>query len=162
MHHCQDVLALSYLNGLDDFFVGIGDINSTFLPKAPSLVPTALPHSSNLPASSAPIQAASSAPSTKEAEAEADAAFASQTRMTIERIAAQVEERPLAKKQEKLLEDGAKTKPGEEEGKAATNGVKSESEEGKTVVPAAPKKALLKNDDTELVRVSSVGHPVSC
>ena len=148
-------------DSLDDFFVGIGDINSTFLPKAPSLVPTTLPGRPSLPRSASPVQPASSKTSSEDAEAEADAAFASQNRITIERIAAQVEERPLAKKQE-MLEDGAKAKAKEEDGKSTVNGEKLESEEDKTEkVHTAPKKALLKNDDTELDRVSNVRHSAS-
>ncbi|KAF8518264.1 hypothetical protein BU17DRAFT_48885 [Hysterangium stoloniferum] len=121
-----------------DFFVGIGDINSTFLPKAPSLVPSA-PPISPIPELPAPEPTAK----------EADAALATQNRMTIARIAAQVEERPLARKQEELLEES----PTEEIVKRGGDG----TEEVKTErVHTATKKALLKNDDTELLRVSNL------
>ncbi|KAF8576120.1 hypothetical protein K439DRAFT_1419191 [Ramaria rubella] len=136
-----------------DFFVGIGDINSTFLPKPRSLVPS----TSDSPTPPPPIEVAPSDPLSTESEAEAEAEFADQNRMTIERIAAQVEERPLAKKQEELLENGAKAKSQDEDGKVVENGERSGEDESKSEKDPTPsKRALLKNDDTELVRVSSL------
>jgi len=121
-----------------DFFVGIGDINSTFLPKVPSLVPSA-----------PPISPIPETPALEPTAKEADAALATQNRMTIARIAAQVEERPLAKKQEELLEESPKEEV-VQKGGDGTEEVNIEK------APTATKKALLKNDDTELVRVSNL------
>lgn len=105
----------------DDFFVGIGDINSTTVPKAPSTV--------------------------------ASAVLAAQNKITSERIAAQVEDRPLAKKQELLEEEDQK----EGEIKTTTNGAKQKSsDETHEKHNLHHRKALLKNDDTELARVASV------
>jgi RNA polymerase II subunit A C-terminal domain phosphatase len=69
-------------------------------------------------------------------------------------LEAQLEERPLAKKQEALLDDSA----GTEDEKVA----ESAGEKGKEKLDEKPgqvKKALLKNDDAELQRVSGVGLP---
>lgn len=105
----------------DDFFVGIGDINSTTVPKAPSTV--------------------------------ASAVLAAQNKITSERIAAQVEDRPLAKKQELLEEEEEK----EEEIKTIINGAKQKSSnETHEKHNLHHRKALLKNDDVELTRVASV------
>ncbi|KAF8478879.1 hypothetical protein JB92DRAFT_3278382 [Gautieria morchelliformis] len=150
-----------------DFFVGIGDINSTFLPKAPSLVPVPAPGPSPaaLPARAGMGYRRASTNGLRADGEAADAAFASQNRLTIERIAAQVEERPLAREQEKLLADGghghghgnadadAHARRGAGAG-AEREGERDERERGEE--KPGPRKALLKNDDTELVRVASL------
>lgn len=127
----------------DDFFVGIGDINSTLLSKAPTLLlsPPSTPR--------APSPEDDAEPSAKEAAA----TLASQNQITSERIAAQVEERPLAKKQELLEEEEEK-----EDTKTAVNGTKKEDGDVKHE-KHQHRKALLKNDDTELVRVAAVRFP---
>lgn len=64
-------------------------------------------------------------------------------------LEAQLEERPLARKQEALL-DGSATKEADEISVDDVKGAK-EKEEASQI-----KKALLKNDDAELQRVSKV------
>lgn len=133
----------------DDFFVGIGDINSAFLPKVPSLVPSPVPNSPG----SSKIASTQEKSSQEDAELQ-EKTLASQKQATIERIAAEVEERPLAKKQEELLEDIPKEG---DDNKSAMNG---DTETGKgeksNETKHPPRKALLKNDDSELVRVAKV------
>ncbi|KIY69388.1 hypothetical protein CYLTODRAFT_420781 [Cylindrobasidium torrendii FP15055 ss-10] len=117
-----------------DFFVGIGDINSAFLPKQ------SIPNSPASPPK--PKQTAQSPTPEETSAAEAEQkAMITQNSIALE---AQVEERPLAKAQEQL---GA-------EGDTNPSGGLSEA-----TTPEAPQspgrkgKALLKNDDTELERV---------
>lgn len=66
-------------------------------------------------------------------------------------LEAQLEERPLAKKQEALLDDGIE-KEGEKTGEDSDEKGQDKPDEK----PAHVKKALLKNDDTELQRVNKV------
>lgn len=71
-------------------------------------------------------------------------------------LEAQVEERPLAKKQEALLgsdSSGSTTPPGDPSPKHPKSDMK-EAESPK--VEKVPRKALLKNDDVELQRVGYV------
>jgi len=68
-------------------------------------------------------------------------------------LEAQLEERPLAKKQEALLDDDA-GKEGEKTGESSD--AKAEGQDKPDEKPAQVKKALLKNDDTELQRVNKV------
>ncbi|KAF7302491.1 RNA polymerase II subunit A C-terminal domain phosphatase [Mycena chlorophos] len=102
-----------------DFFVGIGDINGTFLPKNTMLGPAAPEKPPPAPTKLAPGDPPSPTrtPSTVEA---AEKALIKENEIALE---AQVEERPLAKKQEEL------------------------KEEVKADVP------VLKNDDNELARI---------
>jgi RNA polymerase II subunit A-like phosphatase len=178
---------LTFLVLVDEFFVGIGDINSAFLPKITSLtpsIPSQLPSSSSNPATP-PSPSASPDPftptpsSVSEMSSETaihetsptpvgsdDEELEKGTMLTRNSIAleAQVEERPLAKKQEELEEqeqkeeaqnqsDGDTSKP---------NGKGVESAEVKTHVAPQPvphkhtAKALLRNDDYELLRVNAV------
>ena len=71
-------------------------------------------------------------------------------------LEAQVEERPLAKKQEALLESdgtGSTASPGDRSSVHSKNHVKAaETPKAEKI----PRKALLKNDDVELQRVGSV------
>jgi RNA polymerase II subunit A-like phosphatase len=154
---------------IDDFFVGIGDINSTFLPKvdpitagpplpisgtsppSPRSSPTSVTPSSTLTSSSN-----TTPPATSEAEREEERERGAQE--TKEMVAAnslaleaQLEERPLAKKQEALLDDGIE-KEGEKTGEDSDEKGQDKPDEK----PAHVKKALLKNDDTELQRVNKV------
>ncbi|KIJ57127.1 hypothetical protein M422DRAFT_198518 [Sphaerobolus stellatus SS14] len=154
-----------------DFFVGIGDINSAFLPKTAPLVPSTPTTPAATPSSPPEV--------TEDAQAEADAQeLALQSQQTIERIVAEVEERPLAKKQEQLEEDdpeedGVEKESVEKDGdkkeddkKPEINGEKKEdAEESKPEEPKPQqphphhhhhRKALLKNDDTELVRLANL------
>ncbi|KAF8140463.1 hypothetical protein EV363DRAFT_1501642 [Boletus edulis] len=124
-----------------DFFVGIGDINSAFLPKVEPLAPTVhtptLDKATTPPAPSAPTEPAPSSPPLTQPEECEDAEVESKALLTQNSLAleAQVEERPLAKKQEELQDT--------EHTIASTGDVKAEH----------PRKALLKNDDVELRRV---------
>lgn len=138
-----------------DFFVGIGDINSAFLPKVELLAP-AVPSPSLAKPPSPPVsdtEASSLEPSTPEEREKAEMeskAMLTQNSMALE---AQVEERPLAKKQEALLESdgtGSTTPPGDPSPKHPKSDMKA-AESPK--VEKVQRKALLKNDDVELQRV---------
>ncbi|KAJ7201354.1 hypothetical protein GGX14DRAFT_552029 [Mycena pura] len=138
-----------------DFFVGIGDINSAFLPKidplgpaAPTKAPTPAPPA-GVPASGDPAQVTPSplqpvSPTDAAREELAEKAMLTQNTIALE---AQVEERPLAKKQEELLVATEGAKGAAAEGKGRDTTVSSAPEETK------PKAALLKNDDIELQRL---------
>jgi RNA polymerase II subunit A-like phosphatase len=146
----------------DDFFVGIGDINSAFLPKlepltaASTSLPTSKPSETANGGSPSPVIVpehtgavdATVVGSTVPDEAESAKTATTKALMTRNNAAleAQLEERPLAKKQEALREhelhpDG----PG-------VPAKKTPSPEPEKV----PKKPLLKNDDGELDRVGKV------
>ncbi|KAF7308870.1 RNA polymerase II subunit A C-terminal domain phosphatase [Mycena kentingensis (nom. inval.)] len=123
-----------------DFFIGIGDINGTFLPKNTMLGPTT---EKDPPPPIATAKLAPGGDPTPVAEATAaSAARAEQTEKALIKqntiaLEAQVEERPLAKKQEEL----------QEEVKAA------ETEDVAMPEKSPPPQALLKNDDNELDRI---------
>lgn len=176
------LLAFTYVAqrfGADDFFVGIGDINSAFLPKLEPMTP-ALP-----PEAVQPLKPASELLSTEDAvevdmssqatdisdpstsvlggaltpdesisfeESDQDQIAKNEilTRNYME-LDQQVEERPLAKKQEELQEEA--------EPIPSTNGTPEPEKDG-IVTETTPKpharKALLKNDDIELTRVQNV------
>lgn len=150
----------------DDFFVGIGDINSTFLPKIDPMIagpPLPLPGSSSTAAStSTSISNPSSNPTistpiVQEEERERDAQEAKEMVAANSLILeAQLEERPLAKKQEELLDVV------EESGKTDELSTKDEKDDELNGKPdekpaeRVAKKALLKNDDVELQRVNKV------
>jgi RNA polymerase II subunit A C-terminal domain phosphatase len=159
---------------LDDFFVGIGDINSAFLPKLdPSTtVPvsdaaaTAKSDSDDADAPNATDSAsAQESPAGETSGGDDGTKDAMLTQNTLE-LEAQVEERPLAKKQEELrIEEAA-----ESESDAAASAPAS-ADPGQQEVPVAlvkpdgemkvkkekhVRKALLRNDDFELQRVRVV------
>ncbi|KAI0360995.1 hypothetical protein OH77DRAFT_384561 [Trametes cingulata] len=199
-----------------DFFVGIGDINSAFLPKLEPLAPvgagvtvppppiTASPDAPPILASPTSADALdddpdadeeeeedededdleedmmepSDAPSSPGGGAEDESLAEIEKNEILERntqaLEAQVEERPLAKKQEELQETAAAE---EQEGAAtaaapeavaavpATNGEsgqqQQQQQQGAEQRPKPKKerpvrKALLKNDDTELSRVKQI------
>ncbi|KAI0304581.1 hypothetical protein BC826DRAFT_1836 [Russula brevipes] len=155
-----------------DFFVGIGDINSAFLPKLdpststiPQMPPTTPGRrrqsvSESTPSSSAPDPAPDDPQSSSVGTSSADE-VATKEIMQKEMIArnsqaleAQVEERPLAKLQEELQEAA--------NGELASETPASDSVSGRTENTSKPsetsgerhnRKALLKNDDVELQRV---------
>lgn len=159
----------------DDFFVGIGDINSAFLPKLQPLTPAGSPGPSVV-APGTPSTAGSTPASTTVAPSEAPS---SETTVTSESpgppasadfssdeqeeirdqeilantlaLEAQVEERPLAKKQEQLLEtsEGDKTTAPSDVASSPSAGAQEPKEKH-------IRKALLKNDDRELSRVQRV------
>lgn len=168
----------------DDFFVGIGDINSAFLPKQQSLTPN-LPQDptsvgvAKIPTAiipSAPAQKYTSTPPPKatspdlDSTAQAELDDLAKTEMiarNADALEAQLEERPLAKQQEKLqeAEDASDSEEPEKTPSAnggSENGEVSQSPSQDTSHSTTPKpekhvrKALLKNDDRELVRVQNV------
>ncbi|KAJ6601302.1 hypothetical protein DFH09DRAFT_1257841 [Mycena vulgaris] len=147
-----------------DFFVGIGDINSAFLPKIVPLTPVAPPAAApeapepaldplpsddpaqvtlSLPAPVSPVEAAQTELTEK--------AMLTQNTIALE---AQVEERPLAKKQEELQVASAES---------PSAGTRAETNETLTQNSTSPapekpprKAALLKNDDNELQRLGKL------
>ncbi|KAJ6547209.1 hypothetical protein B0H19DRAFT_954705 [Mycena capillaripes] len=144
-----------------DFFVGIGDINSAFLPKIEPLTPVT-PPTPAAPEAAAPVAAptvepppsadpAQVTPSLPVPPSPAEAAQAELTEkalLTQNTIAleAQVEERPLAKKQEEL--------------EVASDESPTKATVSETQTPAPKrhqrKAALLKNDDNELQRLGKL------
>ncbi|KAI9444894.1 hypothetical protein H4582DRAFT_2108679 [Lactarius indigo] len=150
-----------------DFFVGIGDINSAFLPKldtsTTSISPMSPPPASRKPQTvarpTAPLPApdpASSASQSSTVDEEVAEEILQKEMMARNSLAleAQVEERPLAKLQEELQE--VANGQHESEGPAAEGA--SGKSESTSRPPESPgerhhRKALLKNDDTELQRV---------
>ena len=177
---------LTLLIFVDDFFVGIGDINSAFLPKITPLtpsVPSQPPPPSNpatpTPPSPSPTHISPTTASVSEMSSETvvhesspvlvesdDEDLEKRTMLTRNSIAleAQVEERPLAKKQEELEEqeqkEEAQSQSGGDAGKSDGEG--AESTDVKSEVTPQPilhkhtAKALLRNDDHELLRVNNV------
>lgn len=162
----------------DDFFVGIGDINSTFLPKLDPLasnVPTGPPPPIAAPGTISPVPVSpqpspagppssvssatlSTPPSTASIADETEGLGKDEmvTRNTLA-LEAQMEERPLAKKQEELQEASAAQTNGQEVSShvgMADSGVGGDAAEVGKEKPA--RRALLKNDDVELERVKAV------
>ncbi|KAF7970876.1 hypothetical protein HWV62_22700 [Athelia sp. TMB] len=143
-----------------DFFVGIGDINSTFLPKVDPITAGAPAPSSRAPAATAPASATPTTATAREEERERGAAETKQ--MVVANsivLEAQLEERPLAKKQEALLDDAEAPEPAITED-AVSKEDKGKEKEKASAMPATPekhvRKALLKNDDVELQRVRKI------
>ncbi|KLO11343.1 hypothetical protein SCHPADRAFT_906128 [Schizopora paradoxa] len=146
-----------------EFFVGIGDINSAFLPKVvdplqaaqdeaskaatpkPSALPTDnSPGSDSLENPDPDDDADSVKPSVK-------AEMLTQNTIALE---AQVEDRPLAKQQELLEEEEDQTDAAVESADApAQNGVSDSVADDAHKAKHHHKKALLKNDDAELQRI---------
>ncbi|KAI8990580.1 hypothetical protein BD414DRAFT_484090 [Trametes punicea] len=176
-----------------DFFVGIGDINSAFLPKLEPLAPvgpppppvTASPTAAGIltsePGEVAPggededdddddedeeLEEDLVVPSDGLTPSEEDERLAELKKNEIlsrntEALEAQVEERPLAKKQEELQETAASeaasaNQPAESAAPAATNGNGEAGAEQKPKRERPVRKALLKNDDAELARVKKI------
>jgi RNA polymerase II subunit A-like phosphatase len=154
--------------GADDFFIGIGDINSSFLPKVDPLTPT-LP-STPLSAKTATSKNRATNPSnssgfTKPAAVDTSPRIPSspveeeiaelQTTAMLTRnnaaLDAQLEERPLAKKEKELQEHEIQELHQAERLEAIPN-VKEPSPKPEK----HHKKALLKNDDYELIRIGKV------
>lgn len=178
----------------DDFFVGIGDINSAFLPKVTPLTPSAPPQPlSSPPNPVAPTTSSPSPPqlSTPPPESEMssetaihessptlvgsdDEELENRTLLTRNSIAleAQVEERPLAKKQEELEEqeqmEEAHNQSEADISKPGGEGVESAEVKVDTTATVQPPphkhmvKALLRNDDCELLRVKAVRYSYLC
>lgn len=153
----------------DDFFVGIGDINSAFLPKINPLtaaVPTPPIKAGSVkeggvqpPASPASSETAVSEVSDSTLVDESDELMQKnmidQNSLALE---AQVEERPLAKKQEELEASPSEQTPAAP-GAPVNPPSGPETRGGGTKKRnKAPPKALLRNDDFELHRVRNVSH----
>ncbi|OSC96217.1 HAD-like protein [Trametes coccinea BRFM310] len=181
-----------------DFFVGIGDINSAFLPKLEPLAPVVSPPPPILadPAAADAVtsEAGEVAPegegegdeeddddddddeeledlipsSDALAQSEEDERLAELKKNEIlsrntEALEAQVEERPLAKKQEELQETAAGEAEAASAGQPAASAVPVANGNGEVSAAQQPhkrerpvRKALLKNDDTELMRVRKI------
>jgi RNA polymerase II subunit A C-terminal domain phosphatase len=159
----------------DDFFVGIGDINSTFLPRldsstsaiTPMSPPTSDGQSDVISGStlspSVPVSPHNGSHSgllgttpTEEAVSEETLQKEMMARNSLA-LEAQVEERPLAKLQEELQE-AANGELTSESPASTSASSKSESASNPHESPGEKhhRKALLKNDDTELQRVKRV------
>ena len=167
----------------DDFFVGIGDINSAFLPKLePTTPPITPPPPPTTADPSGPEPTAvlpedddeesdleddlleSDGPASVSAEDELAAEIEKDEMISRNTLAleAQVEARPLAKMQEELQEldepdDNAtlnEEQPPSADAESAENGEPAAAPEPKKEKHV--RKALLKNDDIELVRVQQV------
>ena len=164
---------------VDDFFVGIGDINSTFLPKVDALGGSSISQAPPPSASSGsgsdsatPKSTPSSAPSNSEDgsnEVDAEGSNGRPSAVKKEMITqntialdAQMKERPLAKKQEQLESDDEGL--GDENNEVSTEPKNDETQNGTGTQPSPSepvkakhhRKALLKNDDDELQRVGKV------
>lgn len=166
----------------DDFFVGIGDINSAFLPKLQPLspvIPPPPPPTTADPAGPEPtatpldaeddddesdldddlLESAETSPANTQEDEVASLEKDEMLNQNTLALEAQFEERPLAKKQEELQHESTEqtASVGEEpspETVAPQNGDASPSPEHKKEKPV--RKALLKNDDSELERVKKV------
>ncbi|KIP11789.1 hypothetical protein PHLGIDRAFT_27787 [Phlebiopsis gigantea 11061_1 CR5-6] len=164
-----------------EFFVGIGDINSAFLPKQQSIAPVSAGASTpDAPLAStstdiiaettpdSPFASTSTSPSSTEEEL-AEIAQNEILSRNADELDAQLEERPLAKKQEELQE--AEEAEEAEEAANASNSSEASADDGQadTTVngvesPRTPsptrekhkRKALLKNSDRELVRIQRI------
>jgi RNA polymerase II subunit A C-terminal domain phosphatase len=158
----------------DDFFVGIGDINSTFLPKldpSTSTVPQTSPATpgqqpqtvlgSTLPTSSpspSSDDSQSSTISTSSADEEVDTEILQKEMIARNSLAleAQVEERPLAKLQEELQEAANDQLESESPASSVSGQSENTSKPSETPGEKHHRKALLKNDDVELRRIKRV------
>ncbi|KAK7058573.1 CTD phosphatase Fcp1 [Paramarasmius palmivorus] len=147
-----------------DFFVGIGDINSAFLPKLEPLT-AATPSPSTIP-STVPTKTGSLTPEPVVEVQDSSRQTSKEAMITQNSLAleAQVEERPLAKRQEALQDDTPKEpppKPPHDQASTDTSstaksddGNKEQADTNTQAKPEKiPRKALLKNDDAELDRV---------
>ncbi|KAF5392414.1 hypothetical protein D9757_002308 [Collybiopsis confluens] len=149
-----------------DFFVGIGDINSTFLPKVEPLTVSS-------PSNTPPLLAASSnvtpeADRTPEEVEQSEAEKSAMLSKNSETLNVQVNERPLAKKQEELKQSANAKDPSQSEVTPAPQVSSKEEKEPDEKTPGikpistdaqvnkTPRKALLKDDDTELFRVNEI------
>lgn len=147
----------------DDFFIGIGDINSAFLPKinplAPS-TPSSAPKAGTINDTDikpAPSPASSETSDATLVDTESDeimkGAMLTENSLALE---AQVEARPLAKKQEELQATPTEPTPNIKAGTDTPPTSEAKAQAGQKRRNKAPTKALLRNDDVELRRVQNV------
>ena len=138
--------------GVDDFFVGIGDINGSFLP------PTSPNTLATNPNGSSPSPSADAASPT-------DSLTQPETSSLIARVKLldEVSEaRPLAKLQEELeKKDDAEFAVATEGTETLADGAKREEAKSTTPPgsPTTPRKPLLNAFDDELIRVAGVRKP---
>ncbi|KAI6031553.1 hypothetical protein BKA83DRAFT_26767 [Pisolithus microcarpus] len=138
-----------------DFFVGIGDINSAFLPK-PVIETYSTGKTATTPAlGESVVPTVSPSPLSQPEEME-QAERESKAMLTRNSLAleAQVEERPLAKKQEEL--QTASNQAGETSGQNTPPESPSSAPSHEHSKDVSSRKALLKNDDIELKRVGDL------
>lgn len=159
---------------VDDFFIGIGDINSTFLPKVDAMSATNVTQAPSTPSQSAPpTQVPSSPPPSLPVDDQQDSEegpdelsdekpSVSKSEMIARNalaLEAQLEERPLAKKQEELeSDDDEAEKPNDLANSdprvdGQSNGTSAQADHTKV---KHHRRALLKNDDDELKRIGRV------
>ncbi|KAL0575242.1 CTD phosphatase Fcp1 [Marasmius crinis-equi] len=154
-----------------EFFVGIGDINSAFLPKLEPLT-AATPQPTTPPPKPSESPEALTPDPLGPTQAEDPDRVSKEVMITQNSLAleAQVEERPLAKRQEELQDVPAPVENKAPEASTASVGSAEappqdeNAEQGKNApstnalvkVEKTPRKALLKNDDRELDRVKSL------
>ncbi|KAI6120721.1 hypothetical protein EDD16DRAFT_1478109 [Pisolithus croceorrhizus] len=147
-----------------DFFVGIGDINSAFLPKVDPLGSACYDqkpqgklafvfHIASLGESVVPTVSPSPLSQPEEIEQAERECKAMLTRNSLA-LEAQVEERPLAKKQEEL--QTASNQTGETDSEKTPSESLSPPPSHDHSKSISPRKALLKNDDIELKRVGDL------
>ncbi|KAF8640572.1 hypothetical protein AX17_000234 [Amanita inopinata Kibby_2008] len=152
-----------------EFFVGIGDINSTFLPKLEPLTAGSSIQTPSLkpPATTSPesTPTGESAPTEVEEVEEAEAAEAAVNAMLKQNTLAlelQLEERPLAKKQAELLRAAEESSshgqhpPGAEQEDTKATDQSQVADDREARKHDRERKALLKNEDHELVRVAKL------
>ncbi|WWD19477.1 hypothetical protein CI109_103937 [Kwoniella shandongensis] len=164
-----------------DFFIGIGDINSAFLPKqkstpgpSPAAASPSVSPLSDSPASPSSSSAASSPPP---ATPEDESLFTEEELLLKAKMLDEVSEaRPLAKLQEELekeeemdepnsVKDAPSTTTGGDESSKATNDAEASTPKSKDKLtapsaqpdsPVKPRKPLLNPNDYELLRVSDI------
>ena len=155
----------------DDFFVGIGDINSAFLPKLdsststipqmPPVTPGQQPQAEPGPTLSTstpdplPEDPQSSTSSADEAVTTAILQKEMMARNSLA-LEAQVEERPLAKLQEELQEAANGELASESPASSTSGQSENTSKASENSGEKHHRKALLKNDDIELQRIKRV------
>ncbi|KAG9004685.1 Carboxy-terminal domain (CTD) phosphatase [Tulasnella sp. JGI-2019a] len=151
-----------------DFFVGIGDINATYLPKSgnplatPPVPPSTIRGDSSTQSTIAPDIGSGELPTSTDIDATvAEAVSDMVTQAQAKVVVAQLEQRPLAKMQE-ALDLKEKEKSGRDHEDLATENETSLTTNGHSATDgdasAKPHhhKALLKDDDRELERVHKI------
>ncbi|KAJ4485687.1 hypothetical protein J3R30DRAFT_3441203 [Lentinula aciculospora] len=166
-----------------DFFVGIGDINSTFLPKVEPLTVSTPPSPSTAETSTSASTAIPETGPTPEEVERSEAEKKTMLSKNSETLNAQVQERPLAKMQEELKQSTVdEGKPSQTEAtfsdkpeEGEETGDNSEHKEDKEKKPeeqmnkpdpnskqppkpenSPRRKALLENNDNELTRINEI------
>ena len=131
-----------------DFFVGIGDINATFLPAAPTPEDEV-----EIGADAAPAEATTGKAAAAATDESSAAAVAHEEKAQVQQQAVlteQMDSRPLAKMQEAKLQEAAVEHEHEHE---------EETEEAATAaheIEFAQQQAVLRDEDDELIRVQAI------